>query len=144
MVRRLVLDKAVALAFLTSEILVRRIPFRILARSLHFNRNSEPIQEPQPFAAADLAVIKAIERVSARRPSYENCLVKAMAGYLVLRLSGRRPRVLIGVRRDEGRFQAHAWLEVNEHVVIGGSGPTSDFAPLRVQDWPGSILWPTP
>jgi len=55
------------------------------------------------------------------------CLVQAMTGQVLLRRRGIPASVQIGVTKDgvEG-FQAHAWLESDGTVLIGGSEDLAD------------------
>ena len=49
------------------------------------------------------------------------CLVQALAAQLLLGWRGRATQLCIGVARDEaGRIEAHAWLEHDGTIVIGG------------------------
>ncbi len=51
-----------------------------------------------------------------------SCLTQAVTAQLILARKGYRTEIRIGARRDiQGRFQAHAWLLSNGHVVLGGS-----------------------
>lgn len=50
------------------------------------------------------------------------CLIQALAIQLVLRQSGRQASLHIGVNgSDNGRLNAHAWVESQGRVIIGGS-----------------------
>lgn len=57
------------------------------------------------------------------------CLVRAFAGYVLLRQCGHPGVLRIGVVRDgEQGFSAHAWLECQGRILIGGS--PQPFVPL--------------
>ena len=50
------------------------------------------------------------------------CLTQAFAAQLMLARAGYRSQMRIGVAKDErDRFIAHAWLIINDRVVVGGS-----------------------
>lgn len=50
------------------------------------------------------------------------CLTRALAGQYLLRKAGIESNLCIGVMRDDQQnFQAHAWLEKDRKVVLGGS-----------------------
>ena len=50
------------------------------------------------------------------------CLTQAVAGQLLLRHYGYSAKLCLGVTRAEpGRFLAHAWLEREGRVVLGGA-----------------------
>ena len=58
------------------------------------------------------------------------CLTQALAAKLVLSRRGYSSRLRIGVARGPGhRLRAHAWLEANGVVVVGGSR-VEEFTPL--------------
>jgi Transglutaminase-like superfamily len=59
------------------------------------------------------------------------CLAQAMATQLLLSHRGHPTNLRIGVARSEqGQFQAHAWVECQGRVVIGGARAPSRFTPL--------------
>jgi hypothetical protein len=61
--------------------------------------------------------------VSSRFVPQATCLVKALAGQAMLAVSGRPSRLLIGVapgRRAGQTLDAHAWLEWDGEILIGG------------------------
>jgi len=77
---------------------------------------SKPSRASQP---AD-RLLWAVTAVSPYLPR-ASCLTLALAGQVLLARSGYNSRVEIGVTRDEQRrFEAHAWLVFQGHVVIGG------------------------
>jgi len=49
------------------------------------------------------------------------CLTQALAGQVLLQHFGHCAVVHVGVTKDEGLIQAHAWLESDGKVVIGES-----------------------
>ena len=69
---------------------------------------------------------------AARFIPHATCLTQALAGQWLLARQGFGSRVVIGVRRAQGRsVAAHAWLRVGEDVVLGGdSEDLSTFTEL--------------
>jgi hypothetical protein len=67
------------------------------------------------------------------------CLTQALVTRYLLAQEGCNAVVRIGVARSRaGRFQAHAWVESNGRVVIGGSESVVDqFTELRASDGGG-------
>jgi len=49
------------------------------------------------------------------------CLVQALAGYILFSKYGYQPSIKIGVSTLNGEFEAHAWLEHGDRVVLGES-----------------------
>jgi transglutaminase superfamily protein len=75
----------------------------------------------------DVARRPSLERVAwaigavSRRVPRATCLTQAIAMQLVLRRYGYASRLCVGVGRDaRGAFRAHAWVERDGRVVIGG------------------------
>jgi hypothetical protein len=59
------------------------------------------------------------------------CLTQALATQVLLGWQGHAARLRIGVARsDVGQFQAHAWVECQGRVVIGGADAPVRFTPL--------------
>jgi hypothetical protein len=62
-----------------------------------------------------------VARVSQFVPK-ATCLTQAIAALILLNLKNYPATLRIGVaRNNEGRFEAHAWVESDGNVVIGGS-----------------------
>jgi hypothetical protein len=57
------------------------------------------------------------------------CLAQALAAQALLRRQGLPSQLRIGVARQEDGLEAHAWLESQGRVVIGG-GDLSRYVPL--------------
>ena len=61
-------------------------------------------------------------KVSTRYVPAATCLTQALVTKALLSRSGHHATVRIGVARSEaGQFQAHAWVENDGSVVIGGA-----------------------
>lgn len=61
-------------------------------------------------------------RTVSRHVPRATCLVQALGLYILLRREGLQSRIQIGVTKDAGRFEADAWVESQDRVVIGDSG----------------------
>ncbi len=60
-----------------------------------------------------------------------SCLVQALAARVLLARAGYASRLRIGVaRRAQGALEAHAWVECDGVVVIGGVDDVARFVPL--------------
>src|SRR5687767_4024900 len=72
----------------------------------------------------------AVERVSRAIPG-ATCLTQALAARLLLSRRGHASRLKIGVTRPAGeRLRAHAWLESEGRIVLGGGGVEA-YTPLN-------------
>ena len=74
--------------------------------------------------------------VASRFVPRATCLAQGLAAQLLLSRQGYRARLYIGVAKDENeRLEAHAWLEAQGRIVVGGkSVDLSRFAPLPPLD----------
>jgi len=74
---------------------------------------------------------RTVRMAAAGLPVSTSCLVRALAGEVILRRRGYPARLCIGVAHPAGAdWQAHAWLENDGHVVLGAEG-AERFTPLR-------------
>lgn len=61
-------------------------------------------------------------RAASRWVPKATCLTKAVALHILLRRAGLQSKIRLGVAKDGGHFEAHAWVEHQEKVVIGDIG----------------------
>jgi hypothetical protein len=85
-------------------------------------------------AHVDLAcardITRRLARIADRLPWKSTCLVRATAGMLLLarrRVAGGRIR--LGVRKNDGRLEAHAWLMLGPTILLGGD-EADGFTPI--------------
>ncbi|MCA9969722.1 MAG: lasso peptide biosynthesis B2 protein [Anaerolineales bacterium] len=85
---------------------------------------------PAPEAAlARLAW--AVERMARFVVADRPCLTQALALQLLFARRGCETELRIGVAKEpDGRLLAHAWVERDGHVVIGGADSPRRFTPL--------------
>jgi len=66
-------------------------------------------------------IVWAVSAAGRWSPVGTTCLASALAGQALLDRHGHSVRLRIGVKRDEsGAFAAHAWLEHEGQVILGG------------------------
>ncbi len=81
---------------------------------------------PRKRAPAE-QVIRAAVSAGSHSPVGTTCLATALVAQTLLRRHGDDARLRLGVRRDpDGKIAAHAWLEREGLVVVGG--PRSEVA----------------
>lgn len=69
--------------------------------------------------------------VTSRYVPGASCLAQALATYMFLRPRVPETNIQIGVlRSDSGEFKAHAWVECQGVVVIGGVKYLPEFNPI--------------
>src|SRR4051812_31580318 len=86
----------------------------------------------QPVKPSNIPVRRLVWSVAlaARRIPRATCLVQALALHRILTRAGQDSRIHIGVAKSEGRsFEAHAWVELDREVLIGGPTAAS-YTPI--------------
>ena len=59
-------------------------------------------------------------KVASRYIPRATCLTQALAVQAMLARAGRDSRVEIGVAKEAGQFEAHAWVVCTDQILIGG------------------------
>lgn len=95
------------------------VRFRTLSRFL--DRSAERLSrrdtKKATFPERDVWAVRVVAgRLLPRRP----CLTQALAVYFLLRRRGYAPQLQIGVTKEEETLRAHAWVESDGEIVIGG------------------------
>ena len=81
---------------------------------------------PRASGAPPLDLLRAARRLDqAARfcPLPLTCLSKALTGKALMARYGHPGELCIGVAKTDGKFEAHAWLECEQNVVIGNPMP---------------------
>lgn len=70
---------------------------------------------------SELQILRAVSAAEKYSPLRTTCLAVALLAQALLEHHGYKSHLRIGVRRDaKGEFFAHAWLEREGKIVIGG------------------------
>lgn len=105
---------------LSVDVALRLSSLRTLRRLIPTVRDDEPWQAGD-FEQADR--LCRLAAVAGRHQLYPmRCLVQALAVELMLARRGRAVELRIGVRRDDERVAAHAWLERGGRVLGDPAG----------------------
>ena len=129
--RRLAGEAALWLGVL--RLAVVTLPFRWVAAVLHLTPSPASdtalvphgAEGPGPGKEQDLAraVGWAVCAVGARTPWSSTCLVRSLAGYVMLRRRHLPSTVILGVAKGKaGELAAHSWLLFHDQLVTGGAG----------------------
>ena len=105
------------------------LPFRTVRRVVDRLAQSSVAA---PSGETDLVenVVWAVE-VASRRIPEASCLTQALASQIFLRRRGYPAMLRIGVAPDEsGDVGAHAWIELEGRIIIGGSSSRRRFVTL--------------
>lgn len=106
----------------SKELLVRIAPLRTAEACEGLSA------QPEMEVARRVAAIQ--EAVSRHLPWQASCLEKSLVLWWQLGRSGITAEMRIGARKEAGRFEAHAWVEMG-NVVLNDSGETHmHFAPF--------------
>jgi hypothetical protein len=124
--RSLLLRTVLLVAFLRAALCL--LPFARLKDSLARRAAHHPIRQDIPVAHLVWAV-----RTAAAYIPRATCLTQALAAKYQLERSGHSARIHIGVAKENGQFRAHAWLECEGEIVLGG-GVADRYARLLAVD----------
>ena len=61
---------------------------------------------------------------------HANCLEESLVLWMLLRRHGFAANLKIGARKEAGRFEAHAWVELNRVRLYDQTDANSIFAPF--------------
>lgn len=90
----------------------------------------QPHASPQATWAYQQRVVAAVEAVGRRLLGSKPCLTQALVARRMLRQKGIDAILRIGVTKDGHELLAHAWLEREGRVVIGGWMSPARYKPL--------------
>jgi hypothetical protein len=117
----------------TIKLGMRLLPFRILRHLLARVADAAPARLRHPGHPSADRIAWALEVASRHTPGAKSCLTQALAAQVLLARRGYPALLRIGVAKGEReQFQAHAWVESEGNVVIGGSEQLGRYTPLAV------------
>jgi hypothetical protein len=100
-----------------------RLAVRLIAPARIFAWVDRPAQRTSRFSGDEVGWINwAIDTVSANSPRNDLCLPRALAAHAMLRRRGIASRLCLAVAREQQELAGHAWVEVDDHTIIGDTG----------------------
>ena len=124
-----------AALLMTIRLALGVLPFATLRRMLARLAAPRPAvhgSDPDRAKAGRLRAVWAVEAVGRYCPAIGTCLTQALAAHVLMGRTGHKSDLRIGVRRNaDGKFVAHAWLEDDGTVLIGGACHTG-YIPMPV------------
>lgn len=107
------------------------LPFRTVYRFV-LRRRMRAVGVDQKIARSSIEKVAwAVTLVSHYLPVFRNCLNRALAAQMLLKRRGHSANLHIGVMRgQEGKFEAHAWIESEGQVIIGSLPELSTYSRL--------------
>ena len=128
-------------ALTTAGLLLRILPFRTIMKLVGIGRAraGEDVALHRPSDPVATAVGVALNRAAVRLPWHSTCLVRALAGRLMLMRRGVPSIVVFGVTKRMEHIHAHAWLVAGNGTVSGGREgagfqPIAAFQELNSED----------
>ena len=105
------------------------LPYRTVQRLVQTTTDVPPVttQEGAPYQRR---VVAAVEAVGRRLLGDKPCLVQALVAQRLLRQGGYETLLHLGVSKEGQTLLAHAWLEREGYVVIGGGRSQFQYTPL--------------
>ena len=134
--RRIVLEAAAGLpiAWLAVRLLGFRICRAVFEKSRVAGQNST---SPEPGALGLARRIAHLEIVTAANLALRTtCLEQSLVLCRMLRRRNLNADLRIGARKEAGRFEAHAWVEVAGNVIDGGGTEHLHFVPFEQSESP--------
>jgi hypothetical protein len=112
--RRVYLREA-AVMLIVAKLAVRFVhPGRVFAWA------NRPPRRVRRFAGDEVSWVSwAVENLGSRPWMNALCLPRALAAHAMLRRRGIASRLCLGVTRERGALDAHAWLEVGNAKIVG-------------------------
>ena len=93
------------------------------------------VNQKQLSAVTEETIIWAIETATSYLPGQPKCLARALATKVLLHRYGYTCDLRIGVTKSSSLgLTAHAWIERDGHVLIGGGRDLSSFTLLPSRD----------
>jgi hypothetical protein len=105
------------------RIMLTLTPFTVTQQFIHRTKK-KTLQTIIPVEK----LIWSVKSVSQHLPT-TTCLTDALTAQYLLKNNGYTGEIKIGVDKDaEGQFEAHAWLEYNNQIILGKTG--KKYTPL--------------
>lgn len=106
------------------------LPYRTVQRLIDPGPSDVPSLTIQEGAPYQRRVVAAVEAVGRRLLGDKPCLTQALVAQRLLRQGGYETSLHLGVSKDGQTLLAHAWLEREGYVVIGGGVSQVRYTPL--------------
>lgn len=126
---RVLLIRALVLVFCV-RVGLRLLAFRTVRRLVDHPLVARPDGDPREAWMYQRRVVASVEAVGRRLLGDKPCLTQALVARRMLRQGGVDAELRIGVTKDGATLLAHAWLEQEGHVVIGGQASLVRYKPL--------------
>ncbi len=84
------------------------------------NQSKKSVVDGNMADSVALQVVRMVSVAAHHGPYRANCLRQALVGWALLQQRGFPAELKIGVKKDLEGFAAHAWIESNRRIILGG------------------------
>ena len=114
------------------KVLLRLFPFEKVVSMTNVNPDRRDSLLGEALETYKRQVVRAVRAVARRFLGDKPCLPQALAVKYFLANVGKESRLEIGViKKSAHKLDAHAWLKVDDDIIIGGRRVSSTFVPLQ-------------
>lgn len=106
------------------------LPYRTVQRWLVRGTQDVSSLAPEVVHARRRRLVSLVAATSKHLLGDKPCLTQALVAQRLLRQQGYDTELRIGVTKDGQELLAHAWLERDGRVIIGGQSSQVRYAPL--------------
>jgi len=100
-----------------------RLAVRLIPPARIFAWIDRPLRRTSRFSGDEVGWINwAVDTIVAKSPRGDRCLPRALAAHAMLRRRGITSRLCLAVAREQQELAGHAWVEVDDHTIIGDTG----------------------
>jgi hypothetical protein len=105
----------------TVMLLMAKLAVRFVSSERLFAWTGRPPGRTRRFSGDEVGwVAWSVERVGSKPWMNALSLPLALAAQYMLRRRGIESRLCLGVARDGNALTAHAWVEIGQHIIVGG------------------------
>ena len=120
----------------TLPLIKQTVAVKTLVRWLSPHGSHLPLEGP--MRRARLATLRYFVAHGGRLVISENCLERSLLLYRFLAEVGAAPRLVMGVRRDDGDTDGHVWIEIDGEPLLDAT--TTRYTPILVFDAGGTVV----
>lgn len=108
------------------------LPFQTLRRLVVKMTQTTSVQKQDQVCVNK--VVWAVRIVSRYMPGKIKCLARALTTQVLLGRHGYQSQIRIGVAKNQqGQLEAHAWVESQGRIIIGGLKDLGRYTPLPIE-----------
>jgi hypothetical protein len=89
----------------------------ILSISLRKSTNLYCLENIEEVRKVKKLVNPIFKRIRQSKYTFSNCFSTSILLWFILKKQGLTPSIIIGTKKEESKFKAHAWVELNQFPV---------------------------